>query len=122
MTTTTINQGQKSDIKIKKGSTYEHIFSYTDAAGVAINITGYTARMQIRVSIDDAAYVYQALSGGDISLGGVTGETVLSIPAATTAAWTFDSGVYDLELISPTGKVINLVGVSRVKVGPEVTR
>src|SRR4030065_390324 len=73
--------------------------------GAVIDITGYSARMQIRETIDAADYVYQALSGGDISLGGVTGQVALSIPAALTAARTFGSRVYDLELVSPAGKV-----------------
>ena len=122
MTTTTINQGQKSNIKIKKGSTYDHIFTYQDAAGVAINITGYTARMHIRATYDAATTLYEATSSGDLTIGGAAGTVTLSIPAATTAAWTFLTGVYDVELVSPAGKVINLVGVSRVTVGPEVTR
>ncbi|HJX58195.1 MAG TPA: hypothetical protein VJ325_05695 [Thiobacillus sp.] len=123
MTTTTVNEGDKVNITVNKGKTYDHVFTYTDPdTGAVIDITGYSARMQIRETIDAADYVYQALSGGDISLGGVTGQVALSIPAAITAAWTFVSGVYDLELVSPAGKVIGLVGVSTVKTKPEVTR
>lgn len=122
MTTTTVNEGDKVNIKIKKGSTYEHTFTYVDSAGAAKNVTGYSARMQIRGTIDDSSYIYQALSGGDITVGTTDGKITLSIPAATTAAWTFASGVYDIELVSPGGKVIPLVGVSRVTVTPEVTR
>lgn len=122
MTTTTVNEGDKVNIKIKKGSTYEHTFTYVDSSGAAISVTGYTARMQIRETIDATAYVYQALSGGDITVGGSDGKFTLSIPAATTAAWTFASGVYDIEIVSPAGKVIGLVGVSRVTTLPEVTR
>lgn len=122
MTTTTVNEGDKVNIKIKKGSTYEHTFTYVDSAGAAINVTGYTARMQIRETVDNAAYVYQALSGGDITVGTTDGKFTLSIPAATTSAITIDSGVYDVEVITPGGKVIPLVGVSRVRFTPEVTR
>lgn len=122
MATTTVNEGDKVAIKIKKGTTYEHVFTYVDSAGAAINVTNYTARMQIRETIYATAYVYQALSGGDITVGGADGKFTLSIPAATTAAWTFASGVYDIEIISPAGKVIGLVGVSRVTTLPEVTR
>lgn len=122
MTTTTVNEGDKVAIKIKKGTTYEHVFTFVDSAGAAISVTGYTARMQIRESVDAAAYLYEALSGGDITVGGSDGKFTLSIPAATTTAWTFSSGVYDIEIVSPAGKVIGLVGVSRVTATPEVTR
>lgn len=127
MTTTTVNEGDKVNIKITKGKTYKHVFTYVypvghAQAGQPVDITGFGARMQIRGAINDATYVYQALSGVDINIGGITGQVSLSIPADTSAAWTFDSGVYDLELIDLAGDVIGLVGVSRVAVGPEVTR
>jgi len=122
MTTTTIEEGDKVNIKIKKGSTYIHTFTYVNSAGVAIDLTGYTARMQIRETIENVATVYSGVSGGDITMGGVAGTVTLSIPAATTAAWVFASGVYDIEIESPAGIVIGLVGVSRVTVTPEVTR
>lgn len=122
MTTTTVNEGDKVAVKIKKGTTYEHVFTYVNSTGAAVNVSGYTARMQIRETVDAAAYVYQALSGGAITVGGSDGKFTLSIPAVTTAAWTFASGVYDLEIVTPAGKVIGLVGVSRVTATPEVTR
>lgn len=122
MTTTTIFEGDKVPITIKKGKTYVHTFTYVDSDSVAKDITGYSARMQIRDTVDAAAYLYEALSSGDIAIGGANGQVVLTIPAATTAAFDFSSGVYDLELVSPAGVVIGLVDVSRVTVKPEVTR
>lgn len=120
--TVTIKQGQKRNIKVVKGETYDHIYTYADDNGVAIGITGYTARMHIRATVDATTTLYEAVSGGDLTIGGTAGTVTLSIPAATTAAWTFLSGVYDVELVSPAGKVIKLVGVSRVTISPEVTR
>ena len=122
MATTTVKEGDKVNITIKKGTTYEHVFIYVDENGVPIDITGYGARMQIRETVTSAAYVYQALSGGDLNIGGVNGELGLSIPYSVTAAFSFTSGVYDIELITPTGKVVGFVGVSRVKTTPEITR
>lgn len=121
-TATTIEEGDKVSVKIKKGTTYRHTFTYVNSAGVAIDLTGYTARMQIRETIESVATVYSGVSGGDITMGGTAGTVTLSIPAATTAAWTFTSGVYDIEIVSSAGVVIGLVGVSRVTVTPEVTR
>lgn len=119
---TNVKAGDKVNIAIKKGSTYEHVYTYTDENGTPIDITGWTARMQIRVTIDAATYIYQALSGGDLSIGGVTGEVALSIPEEITAAFTFNAGVYDIELVKPNGKVVDFIGVSTVRTKPEVTR
>jgi hypothetical protein len=45
----------------------------------------------------------------------------LRIPAATSAAWTFSLGRYDVELTAPDGTVTRLVEGS-VVVRPEITR
>ena len=36
------------DITVVRGSTWEDEFTYKDAAGVAINLSGYEARLQVR--------------------------------------------------------------------------
>lgn len=38
--TTTVNEGDKVNIKVKKGSTYEHTFTYVDSSGAALNAAG----------------------------------------------------------------------------------
>ena len=35
-------------LPIVRGTTWEDSFDYTDSAGVAIDLTGYEARMQVR--------------------------------------------------------------------------
>lgn len=88
-----------------------------------MNLTGFTARMQIRKTVQDTAIVHTLTSeNGGIILGGASGTVELNIPAATTATFTFDEAVYDLELISPTGTVSSPVNTSVVILTKEVTR
>jgi hypothetical protein len=44
------------DLQITQGKTYDVPFAYKTGAGVAIPLTGYTLRMQIRASYDASTY------------------------------------------------------------------
>lgn len=88
-----------------------------------VNLTGYTARMQIRESLESTTVLHSMTTdpSGGIVLGGTAGTVTLSIPATTTAGFTFDCAVYDLELISSTG-VVTAVATGSVILTKEVTR
>lgn len=87
-----------------------------------INLTGYTARMQIRSSVEsETVLVNLTTENGGITLGGTGGTVQLLITAVATAAITWTSGVYDLELVSGSGIVTRLVS-GRINVTQEVTR
>lgn len=112
---------QKENLSIDQGVTYKHRFDYVDTTNTPIDISGYTARMQIRESVDDTVTVYDSTVGSDIEIDGPNGTVTLTIPATTTEAFTFSAGVYDIEIVSSQSEVIRLVE-GRVKIRPEVTR
>ena len=87
-----------------------------------VNLTGYTARMQIR-SKTSAGAVAEALTtaNGKIALGGALGTITMTLSAADTAAINAGRYVYDLELVSSSGYVTRLVEGQCI-VSPEVTR
>lgn len=88
--------------------------------GLAVNLTGYTARMQVRADYG-AAVALNLASGTGITLGGAAGTIAVVITPVQTAALAAGNYVYDLELESSTGDVTRLVeGVFTVD--PEVTR
>ena len=109
------------DITIEQGTTYEKTFTWKDSDGVAIDITGYSARMQIRTRKSASSTLLSITDADYITLGDSAGTIAISIPAATTAALDFRSGVYDLELVSPGGTVYRLVE-GTVELSKEVTR
>lgn len=110
------------DNAFEQGATLNRRFIWKDANGVAINLTGYTARMQIRQNVKATAVLLDLnTANGGIVLGGAAGTIDLAATAAAMAALTWKNGVYDLELVSPTGVVTRFLTGS-VELSPEVTR
>lgn len=113
---------KRVDFYVPQGATYIRTWVHTNAAGVAIDLTGYTARLQIREFQAATTILYEATTeNGDLVLTAASGLVTLKIPAHVTAAWTFSVGAYDLELVAPLGETTKL-GWGRVQVRPEVTR
>jgi hypothetical protein len=97
------------DILIEQGATYSQVITYKDN-GVAVNLTGYTARMQVRATLESASTLVElTTANGRIALGGTAGTISLTISATDTAALTSGRGVYDLELVSGSGIVTRLL-------------
>lgn len=109
-------------LTIEQGATFDPVLTWGDQAGVPIDLTGYSARMQIRATVESAAIIHEATTvNGQIVLGGAAGTVTFAIPATATELFTFDEAVYDLEVESAGGHVTRLVeGV--VYLSPEVTR
>jgi len=108
------------NITIEQGATYDQTFTFT-RDGSPVNLTGYTARMQIRASVTAQQVVYDVAVTGTFTLGGAAGTIRIVITATNTAALTAGTYVYDLELQSASGVVTRLLQGS-VTVVPEVTR
>lgn len=110
------------DLLIEQGATLSQSFVWTDSSGAAINLIGYTARMQVRSSVTSATTLLELTTeNGGITITGGSGTVTLTQTATQTAAYTWRQGVYDLELVSGGGVVTRLVQGS-VTVSPEVTR
>lgn len=105
---------------IPQGTTYIHTFNYTKSDGSLIDLTGYTARLQIRQNVTATTTLYNVTnSSGELVLG--NGMVVLTMAEVDTAAFNFKNAVFDLEIISPANIVTRLVQ-GKVEVDPEVTR
>lgn len=110
------------DIAIDQGATYRQEFIWKDSNNDVIDLTGYTARMQIRRKKSSDSFEHEATTeNGGIAITALTGSVVVTISATDTAAFEFTKGVYDIELVSGTGVVTRLLEGS-VEVSPEVTR
>jgi hypothetical protein len=111
------------DIDLEQGSTYSTVFTYTDSNGAAVNLTGFTARMQVRsvYSIDGPAISLTTNAGGGIALGGAAGTVTVTVAATVSANLVPKNYVYDIELVSAGGVVTKLIR-GKMKVLPEVTR
>lgn len=88
---------------------------------VPMDLTGMTARMQIRPKVTEATVLLELTDTHGITLGGDTGVASLRIEAAETTTLDFKTAVYDLELEAVDGTVSRILqGV--VTLSPEVTR
>lgn len=110
------------DFIIEQGSTFRKQLTYTDSAGVVVDLTGYSARMQLRTKITDANIIISLtdLNSG-ITFDAPNGIINLFISDTNTAAFTFKTAVYDLEIIAPGGDVTRLLS-GTITLSKEVTR
>jgi hypothetical protein len=114
--------GNRYDLEIKQGATLSLTATWKDSAGTAVNLTGYTARLQVRATYDSSSTILSLTSAAGITLGGAAGTIAITASATTTAALTAPfSGVYDLELVSGGGEVTRLLE-GTATVSPEVSR
>jgi len=105
------------DLYIEQGATFRRTLT-VKAAGVAVNLTGYTARAMIRAKIADAAPLWTISCTIPTP---ANGQIIMLITDEETAAFTWKSGVWDLELVTPSGDVTRLLK-GKVTNDFEVTR
>jgi len=98
------------DITVEQGATFTLRATWEDSAGALVNITGYSARMQIRETYESEDIILSfTSSGGSIVLGGALGTIVVAGLASDTAMVPMTPAVYDLELESSGGTVTRLL-------------
>jgi hypothetical protein len=113
---------------IYQGATVSLVFLWTagnccGAVGASpqpVDLTGYTAAMQIRPYVLSPTVLYDAGAAGDLVLGGVYGTITLTIDATDTEGFTWWTGVYDL-LVTSSGGVVTPLLKGTVTVSPSVT-
>lgn len=107
---------------IPQGTTWTQPLVWkTGSPPAAVNLSGFTARMQLRENAGAPNAAIELTTGnGRITLGGNGGIT-LSLSATETSAIPARRYRYDLEMVSSSGIVTRLLE-GDVTVSPEVTR
>lgn len=112
----------RAKLTIDQGSTWRAILTAKGSDRVPIDLTGYTARMQVRPSIPSATVLANLTTeNGGIEIEPLAGEITLMLTDEQTAALPSGTWVYDLELVSAGGEVTRTIEGGFV-VRPEVTR
>jgi hypothetical protein len=115
----------KLDLLIEQGATFKHQLQVKQGSGAsapAVNLTSYSARMQIRPEVESTTiYISLTNQNGRITITPLTGTLDLLISATDTAALSFDVAYYDIEIVSAGGEVTRLLQ-GKVKLSKEVTR
>ncbi len=109
------------DIVCDQGATFTRVFTWEDSTANPIDLTLYTARMQVRATVGSASTLLSLTTeNGGISLGGIAGTITVTATATQTAAITAGCYVYDLEMV--TGAVVTRLVQGSFTVDAEVTR
>lgn len=107
---------------IEKGATYRHTLYWKDKSGVAIDLTGCSAKMQVRESVDSSVVLLELSSAnGGITITPLTGKIDLYLSDENSTLLVGLGGIYDLEIYWPNGDVTRLVE-GKLAFKPEVTR
>lgn len=109
----------KLNLTIEQGTTWSQPLTWEDSAHDPVDLSGYTAAMQIRggYTDDDDTVVVELADGDGITLGGVAGTIDLALSAEATAAIGRGRYRYDVELTAGDGTVTRLVAGSVSVVG-----
>jgi len=85
-----------------------------------VDLTGYTARMAIKDKIGGTVLHSMTTENDGIALDNTKKTITLTVAATETDDFVWTRGVYDLEMVSPTGVVTALIS-GRVSISKEVT-
>ena len=111
----------KYNLKIEQGATFRQTLWWKNPDETALDLTGYTGRLQIRANIAATdVLISLTTENGGITITQLTGKIELLITATATAAITWSSAVYDLEMVQ--GSEVYRLIAGNVSVSKEVTR
>jgi carbon monoxide dehydrogenase subunit G len=114
-----INPGTYN-ITCPQGATFDRTFTVS-IGGVAMNLSGYTAAMQVRETYDSATPLISLTNGSGITLGGTAGT--IGVVVSSTAMEAVADGFYSYDLeITSGGGVKDRILQGKFVVTPEVTR
>jgi hypothetical protein len=86
---------------VERGATWAQQLIWKDSGGTPIDLTGYSARLQVRPRSGGNVLV-SLTSGSGITLGTTNGTIDLTISAGATSLLPAGSYRYDLELVTGT--------------------
>jgi hypothetical protein len=113
-----INPGNYN-IKAYQGATYNLDLTWS-IGGTAVDLTNYTAAMQVRTTANASQSILSLESESGITLGGTAGTIAIEVPAATMGSAIPGQYVYDLELDS--GATVTRLIQGTFQIQAEVTR
>lgn len=110
------------DFEIEQGATLIKPIVWNDGNGAPVNLTGYSARMQVRKNVAAADVLLElSTTNSKIQITPMTGTVTLVFSATTTAAIDWSRGKYDLEMTSGDGTVTRLIE-GEISISKEITR
>ena len=109
------------DFTVFQGDDYAFSVFYKNPAGVAIDLTGYDAKMQARAEYDSDEVAIDLSIGDGLTVTANLGKIRVLIPNEATAAMAPGIYVYDLEITDPADLKKKLV-FGKITILAEVTK
>jgi hypothetical protein len=108
---------------IDQGADWFINFTYKNPNGTPVDITGYTAALQIRTSpLAKTAVLSLTSPSNGIVITGATGLIECRATAAQTTAITNGRYAYDIEITAPATGIVTRLVQGTVEVSAQVTR
>lgn len=100
----------KYNIQLQQGADWDKLLTVKDTqeTPAIIDLTGYTAKLQIRKEKGSRVVLYEATEVSGLTITGASGTIRILIPSATTANFNFQSAVYDM-IIDSGSKVTRIM-------------
>jgi len=100
----------KLDLVIRKGAKFDKTIVYKDSNKNPIDLTGYSAKMQIKANSWSSSILELSTSNGSLVLGGPAGTIQMILLDSATAGLSYSgTGVYELNLVDPSGYTKKLI-------------
>lgn len=100
----------KLDITIEQGADFKLDMVWeTGNPSAPLDLTGYTARFQVATRHSATNPLVKRTETNGITLGGSTGQIVITLTETQTASLPPQKAVWDLVLTSPSGEDIRLL-------------
>ncbi len=100
----------KKHLLIEQKATFVLRLKWRTSKGRPVDLTGYTANMQVRASAASAVILLDlSSSAGDITITPGEGIIEIIISDEDTALITWATGVYDLILTNPAGQKTRII-------------
>lgn len=88
------------DFELEQGATKRIHLTLKDSQGALVDLTGYTALMQIRKNENSKVVIVSLTELDGLTLGGVAGTIVITFSKTLTSSLNFNEAKYDLKIDS----------------------
>ena len=95
-----------------QGKSFSLKMSFVDSFGNIIDLTGFTARLEVRTKLPDENstpgdddVLHSVSTDDDIVIDGALGQVVVSISESVTAGFPVGAYFWELELVGSSGEV-----------------
>ncbi|QFT56604.1 hypothetical protein FIU95_18815 [Microbulbifer sp. THAF38] len=117
--------GSNYNIELEQGASYGLLMTIESPPGNPRDLTGYTARLQVRDNHDDKTLLLSLDNVDGLKVGGDTGDPKngqlkIEIPGLVTAGFIWREAIYDL-FLNPSSDSAERLIYGRVTVAPRVT-